>query len=142
MPLPTCVHTIGKLIVLSLCSKYVGFGNTAFSINTSQVQAQLQYVWFSSATVVALFIAVHTKDCTPILWLCQGMLVGKVLTKADVEHCRIVLPRMAMEANFPEVVEANELHVVSTLFTSACKHVGVCIAVDDKADCLCIGVSH
>lgn len=58
------------------------------------------------------------------------MLVGKVLTKADVEHCRVVLPRMAMEANFPEVVEANVLHVVSTLFTSPYNHVGVCIVVD------------
>ena len=45
----------------------------------------------------------------------QGILVGKVLTKADVEHCRVVLPRMAMEANLPEVVEANVLNVVSTL---------------------------
>ena len=59
------------------------------------------------------------------------MLVGKVLTKADVEHCRIVLPRMAMEANFPEVVEANVLQVVSTLCPSPCNHFGVCIAVDD-----------
>lgn len=36
-----------------------------------------------------------------------------MLTKADVEHCRVVLPRMAMEANLPEVVEATVLHVVS-----------------------------
>ena len=57
------------------------------------------------------------------------MLVGKVLTKADVEHCRIVLPRMAMEANLPEVVEASVLHVVSTLFTALCNHPGVCIVV-------------
>ncbi|KAL0034314.1 hypothetical protein WJX77_008756 [Trebouxia sp. C0004] len=41
----------------------------------------------------------------------QGVLVGKILTKADVEHCRVVLPRMAMEANMPEVVDANLLHV-------------------------------
>jgi len=39
--------------------------------------------------------------------------VGKILTKADVEQCRVVLPRMAMEANMPEVVDANLLHVVS-----------------------------
>lgn len=62
------------------------------------------------------------------------MLVGKVLTKADVEQCRVVLPRMAMEANFPEVVEANVLHVVSTLVTSSCHHLGVCIAVDGSTD--------
>lgn len=43
----------------------------------------------------------------------QGTLVGKVLTKADVEHCRVVLPRLAMEANMPEVVDASTLHVVS-----------------------------
>ncbi|KAL0032413.1 hypothetical protein WJX79_010192 [Trebouxia sp. C0005] len=41
----------------------------------------------------------------------QGMLVGKFLTKADVEQCRVVLPRMAMEANMPEVVDAKLLHV-------------------------------
>lgn len=41
------------------------------------------------------------------------MLVGKVLSRADVEHCRVVLPRMAMEANLPEVVEAGILDVVS-----------------------------
>ncbi|KAL3157100.1 hypothetical protein ABBQ38_001346 [Trebouxia sp. C0009 RCD-2024] len=41
----------------------------------------------------------------------QGMLVGKVLSRADVEHCRVVLPRMAMEANLPEVVEAGILDV-------------------------------
>ena len=41
------------------------------------------------------------------------MLVGKILTKADVEQCRVVLPRMAMEANMPEVVDASLLHVVS-----------------------------
>ena len=46
----------------------------------------------------------------------QGMLVGKVLTKADVEACRVVLPRMAMEANMPEVVDADVLHVVSIPF--------------------------
>lgn len=50
------------------------------------------------------------------LLLCkQGTLVGKVLTKADVEHCRVALPRLAMEANMPEVVDANTLHVVSAL---------------------------
>ena len=43
----------------------------------------------------------------------QGTLVGKVLTKADVEHCRVVLPLLAMEANMPEVVDAATLHVVS-----------------------------
>lgn len=42
----------------------------------------------------------------------QGLLVGKVLTKADVELCRVVLPRMAMEANMPEVVDAHVLHLV------------------------------
>lgn len=38
--------------------------------------------------------------------------MGKVLTKADVELCRVVLPRMAMEANMPEVVDAHVLHLV------------------------------
>lgn len=47
----------------------------------------------------------------------QGTLVGKVLTKADVEHCRVALPRLAMEANMPEVVDADTLHVVSTYIT-------------------------
>ena len=42
------------------------------------------------------------------------MLVGKVLSKGDVEHCRVVLPRMAMEANMPEVVDATVLHLVSS----------------------------
>ncbi|KAL0049880.1 hypothetical protein WJX82_011620 [Trebouxia sp. C0006] len=41
----------------------------------------------------------------------QGILVGKILTNADVEQCRVVLPRMAMEANMPEVVDASLLHV-------------------------------
>ena len=50
----------------------------------------------------------------------QGILVGKVLTKGDVEHCRVVLPRMAMEANMPEVVNANILHVVSTMSAPMC----------------------
>lgn len=39
--------------------------------------------------------------------------MGKILTNADVEQCRVVLPRMAMEANMPEVVDASLLHVVS-----------------------------
>ena len=62
------------------------------------------------------------------------MLVGKVLTKADVEHCRIVLPRMAMEANFPEVVEANVLHVVSTLFTSSIMQSCWCLCCCGRLD--------
>lgn len=49
-----------------------------------------------------------------VLHCTQGTLVGKVLTKADVEHCRVALPRLAMEANMPEVVDAITLHVVST----------------------------
>ena len=39
--------------------------------------------------------------------------MGKILTKVDVEQCRVVLPRIAMEANMPAVVDANLLHVVS-----------------------------
>jgi len=50
----------------------------------------------------------------------QGILVGKILTKADVEQCRVVLPRMAMEANMPEVVDANLLHVVSLVILLSC----------------------
>ena len=83
----------------------------------------------SPAAGILHSLSLYTQICTPILCLCQGMLVGKVLTKADVEHCRIVLPRMAMEANLPEVVEANVLHVVSTLFTALCDNCGVCIVV-------------
>ena len=39
--------------------------------------------------------------------------MGKVLTRSDVEQCRVVLPRLAMEANMPEVMDADVLHVVS-----------------------------
>ena len=46
--------------------------------------------------------------------------MGKILSKADVEQCRVVLPRMAMEANMPEVVEANLLHVVSPAMLLLC----------------------
>jgi len=48
--------------------------------------------------------------------------VGKVLTRADVEHCRVVLPRMAMEANMPEVVDADVLHVVSSSLLLCISH--------------------
>lgn len=62
------------------------------------------------------------------------MLVGKFLTKADVEQCRVVLPRMAMEANMPEVVDAKLLHVVSSVTLLSC--CSCCLAYGTYSCCL------
>ncbi len=64
--------------------------------------------------------------------------MGKILTKADVEHCRVVLPRMAMEANMPEVVDANLLHVVSGVNLLLC--CSCCLACGTYSRCLCHAV--
>ncbi len=67
------------------------------------------------------------------------MLVGKILTKADVEQCRVVLPRMAMEANMPEVVDANLLHVVSGVILLLCCS---CCLADGTCTCCLFHAVH
>ena len=44
--------------------------------------------------------------------LLQGLLVGKRLTKKDLASGMIELPRLAVQANMPEVVEGQGLDVV------------------------------